>query len=356
MIRHNGHEMRGICFVVQVMAILVPFGDVIGETVYVDSKRGLDANAGTEQRPVKTLARAAAIVNASREAGPTTIRARPGIYALGESVVLNADRSYTPEERLTIEATLNPDDPAWTVASMPIILSVEDPRQAEDAPKLTQSYGLRIKNSHVTVRGLKFLGNPLAAHWYCALECLGPEMKDVLVTQCVFIGSADALDIYCAFISDGHQIVLDHCIFFDCCASAVFWDGGRGVIGTGNTMRYCIVDGARLAAVWTCDTAEDFEFHHNIITRCQYAWMRKRGEPRTYRLRDSIITDNAHSSGYGVESGATGETGPEVSWREERVTKVGQVVLEKNRDDRRYLHARPGTLGSKLGAGLFTGR
>ena len=356
MIRRNSHSIRNVCFVAQVMLILLPFGNVIGETIYVDGKRGLDANAGTDQRPLKTLARAATIVHASSEGGPTTIKLRPGIYALDEAVVLNAARTYTPEKRLTIEASLSPDDPAWTPASMPIIFSAEDPRPPDHVPKLTQSYGLRIKNSHVTIRGLKFLGHPLPAHWYCSLECLGPEMRDILVTQCVFIGSPDTLDIYCAFISDGHQIVLDHCVFFGCCASAVFWDGERGVIGTGNAMRYCIVDGARLAAVWTCDTADDFEFHHNIITRCQYAWMRKRGESRIYRLRDSIITDNTHSSGYGVESGATGETGPEVSYREEHVTKVGQVVLEKNRDDRRYLHVRPGTLGSELGAGLFTAR
>jgi hypothetical protein len=234
---------------------------------------------------------------------------------------------------------------------MPMILSIEDPGTPA---KRTSTYGLKIKMSHVTLRGLKFLGSPLLNNWYCPLECLGTDLKDVLVTQCMFVGNPDTLDIYCAVITDGHQFVVDHCVFSGCHASAVFWDGGRGVVGTGNVMRYCIVEGAKLSGVWTCDTGEDFEFHNNVITQCDYFWLRQRGAPRTYRVRNSVVTENKQYSGYAVESGATGITGPEVRFQEEGVVKAAKVVLETDRGATNYLHLVRGSPGADLGAGLFT--
>jgi hypothetical protein len=162
------------------------------------------------------------------------------------------------------------------------------------------------------------------------------------------------LDIYCPVLADGDALVVDHCIFYNCHASAVFWDGPEGHVGHGNAMRYCIVDGGLISGVWTCKTAEDFAFHHNVVTRCEYFWIRKAGEPLTeYRLHDCVVTDNEHLSGYGVESGPTGETGLEITYREENVIRAGHVVLEKDKKEKDYLHVVEGTLGSDLRAGLF---
>jgi hypothetical protein len=323
------------------------------ETLYVDGRQGNDVNPGTLEGPLKTLGRAAELVNANTESGPTTVKVAPGIYEIAESVVFENARPYTEENRLIIEATALPDDPKWTPDMMPIVISTEDPRKQAEPNKLTMTYGLKIKISHVTIRGLKFLGNPLPNNWYGPLECLGNNLKDVLVTQCLFAGDPDTLDIYCAVISDGSQFVVDHCIFHGCHACAVFWDGNRGIVGKQNAMRYCIVEGALIAGVWTCSTDEDFEFHHNIIARSEYFWMRKRGAPKQYRVLDCVITDNKHYSGYGVETGPTGPTGPEITYSEKNVVKQGNVVLEKKKTARNYLHTVPGTLGRELGAGLF---
>ena len=81
--------------------------------------------------------------------------------------------------------------------------------------------------------------------------------------------------------------------------------------------------------------------------------MRKSGDQIKYRLHDCIVTGNRYYSGYGVESGPTGRTGPEVTYKEKNVIKAGMVTLEKNKSVRNYLHPIPGTLGSDLGAGLF---
>ena len=63
--------------------------------------------------------------------------------------------------------------------------------------------------------------------------------------------------------------------------------------------------------------------------------MRKPGDQMTYQLQDCIVTGNKHYSGYGVETGATGQTGPEVTYNENNVIKTSQVVFEKDKSKNR---------------------
>ena len=65
-------------FVAMIVTILSPV--VIAEVLYVDDKDGININTGTKDKPVKTIARAAAIVNNSKEPGPTVIKIQPGVY------------------------------------------------------------------------------------------------------------------------------------------------------------------------------------------------------------------------------------------------------------------------------------
>ena len=322
-------------------------------TIHVDARRGRDTSPGTLQQPLKTLGRVAEIVNGRSGAGPTIVRLAPGVYTLSEAAVLKPNRPFTEQERLIVEAAVLPDDPRWRPDSMPTILSIEDPHAPDKAQEPTQSYGLKIKTSHATVRGLKFLGSPIPNNYYCSLECVGDRLEDILVTQCLFVGDRDTLNIYCAAITDGDRFVVDHCVFRGCHGCAVLWDGGHGHVGKGNAMRYCLVNDARIAGVWTCDTDEDFDFHHNVVAGGEYFWMRKRGKPKTYRLRNCVVVGNSHYSGYGVEMGPTGPTGPEVSYKEEDLVKEGEIQWERSRTARRYLHPAEGSLGSELGAGLF---
>jgi acetyl esterase/lipase len=92
--------------------------------------------------------------------------------------------------------------------------------------------------------------------------------------------------------------------------------------------------------------------------------MRAPNNRKKYIIRDCIITENKYKSGYGTAAAINGQTGPEVTFEEKNVIKQGNVQLEKaivTPDalsvvrPRGYLHIMPGTLGSDLGAGLFTG-
>ncbi|UCG59510.1 MAG: DUF1565 domain-containing protein [Phycisphaerales bacterium] len=323
------------------------------ETIYVSSTDGSDTNPGTKGQPLKTIGKAAALVNRSAEPGPTTIEIAPGIYDLAECVEFSPRRPYTERNRLTVKASILPDDPSWKPALMPVILSVEDPRKQGQLDRPTETYSIKVKISHVTIQGLKFLGNPLPRNWHCCVERIGKDLDDLLVTQCMFLGDNDALNIYCATLATGDRFVLDHSIFRDCHACTVFWDGAEGIGGKRCAMRHCIVDGAHISGVWTCQTDKDFEFRHNIVSGSEYSWLRKRGDMQRYHLSDSVIVDNKHYSGYGVVSGPTGQTGSEVTYDETNVVKSGTILLEEDKRSRDYLHVVPGTLGSDLGAGLF---
>jgi len=336
-----------------VLVFTVAASNLLAETLYVDCRNGRDKNPGTKKQPLKTIERAAEVVNSVTEPGPTIIKIIPGIYNLPKCAVFENRRPYTEKERLVIEAVISPDDPTWKPALMPVILSTEDPRQPGKLDKHTETYSLKIKISHVTISGLKFCGNPLANNWHACVERVGENLDDLLVTQCMFVGNKNVLDIYCATLATGNRFVLDHNVFSNCHACVVFWDGLQGIPGKGNAMRHCIVDGAYISGVWTCQTGEDLEFHHNIVTRSEYFWMRKSGDKQEYRLQDCIVTNNRYYSGYGVESGPTGPTGSEVIFEERNVIKQGTLTLVKDTRARDFLHVVEGTLGDDLEAGLF---
>jgi len=88
-------ELRSL-FVIWVVTSLVR--GVIGETIYVDSINGSDTYSGTEEKPIRTIDKAATIINLSKEPGPTTIKIAPGIYNITKCVVFNNTRSYTKKD------------------------------------------------------------------------------------------------------------------------------------------------------------------------------------------------------------------------------------------------------------------
>jgi hypothetical protein len=323
---------------------------VSAQTIFVDIYNGSDTNSGTREKPLKTIKQAAELVNNSKEEGPSLIKIAPGVYNLSDFVLFENKRSYTKDARLVIEATILPDDPGWTPLLIPVIISTAVPTKDEFGPVM---YGFKIEVSHATIRGLKFLGNPIMYSRYYPIWRAGDALEDLVVTQCMFVGDEDALPIHLAVIANGHGLVVDHCVFYNCKNTIVFWNAKEGK-SRDNAMKYCIVDGAYVSGIWTCQTTEDFEFHHNIITRSEYFWMRDNQvkEKYKYKLADCIVTDNKFYSG-GFGPAGTNPSGPEITFDEKYLIKKGKVTLEKNPNSREYLHVVPGTPGRNLGAGLF---
>jgi hypothetical protein len=331
-----------------VPAILAAAGQA--QTVYVDARIGHDENDGTSDKPLKSIARAAAIVNSHTESVSATITIAPGIYSLDRCVTFPHNDRFTEQDRLTIQASILPDNPRWNPELMPVIVSVENPRATTGSGMARETYSFKIQTSHVTVQGLRFLGNPSPRNWHCCIERIGADLDDLLVTQCMFVGSRDIADIYCAALATGNRFVVDHCVFSGCHACTVFWDGLNGIDGKGCAVRHCIVNGAFISGVWTCQTAEDFAFHHNVIADSEYVWMRKPGDRQEYRINDCAFIDNKYLSGYGIATGPSGVTEPEVRFERRNVTAEGSLVWASEAKT----HLAKESAGYELGAGLFT--
>ncbi|UCD53226.1 MAG: hypothetical protein JSW27_11390 [Phycisphaerales bacterium] len=331
-----------------VLAALTPVGRA--QILHVDARTGDDGHPGTADRPLRSIAQAAILINARAEPGPATVVIGPGLYSLDQCVTFAAGRTFSEQERLTIRASVLPDDPRWKPEAMPTILSIENPKQAVGSNMPSETYSLKIQTSHVTVAGLRFLGNPSLRNWHCCIERIGEDLDDLVVTQCMFMGDPDTANIYCAALATGDRFVVDHCVFSKCHGCTVFWDGLDGIGGKGCAMRSCIVTGAFISGVWTCQTAEDFEFHHNVIADCEYIWMRKAGDRQRYRIRDCAVVGNQYFSGYGRASGPIGPTGSEVAFDRDKIITDGRLVFTSDAKT----HLAKESIGYALGAGLFT--
>ncbi len=327
------------------------------EIIYVDAVSGNDGNPGTREKPLGTLNRAAALVNASEEPGPTQIRLEPGIYLIQQTILIKNRRAYSEKSRLILQASTLPGDPGWSSSSMPILISIQPQPVHKKPGEYLETYGLQIEIEHVTIRGLRFLGSPTSGVLHYPISRLGKDLHDLVVMQCVFSHDPNSMTSNVCILVNGHGLIVDHCVFYNIRNPVVFWraEGGKSA---GNAMRYCIVDGATTSAIWVCDTAEDLDFHHNVITRCRYAWMRDAENRHTYSLRDSVITDCQSYSGRSTPSFSLSDTDDTVAYRETNIVKKGVVKLVRTEGidlnlPNNHLHIAKGDLGGELEAGLF---
>lgn len=309
--------MKNILFSILFLAFLSE--DIFPATVYVNSQAGNDNHSGSVHQPVKTLARAVALVNDSALNQPVTIIIAPGLYPIEETLQIGKRNHFSKDNRLTIRAELPPDSDEWRPESMPILTPVQ--YMAPDSGKtFAEMTGLLINVDHVTIQGLKFTGSPLIGIWYYPIFREGKDLKDLLVTQCFFVMDKHASASNVGILANGHQTVVEHCIFAGCRNPVVFWRA-VGDKSFGNIMRHCIVDDAYTSAVWVCDTAEDFQFHNNIVRNCKYVWMRDKGNLTQYRLHDCHIFDFEYWSGHLDENGDFHETANEIGYTEKSITK-----------------------------------
>ena len=77
-----------------------------GARIYVSPMAGADSNSGAKDSPLRTLAAAARLVNASTDTGAITVILSDGVYAVNEPALFKpAGRSFTKAARLTIRET-----------------------------------------------------------------------------------------------------------------------------------------------------------------------------------------------------------------------------------------------------------
>lgn len=322
------------------------------EEIYVNAKTGNDINSGTKLQPLKTISEAAKRIDANNKKEAATLILAEGVYPLTETVLFNNNK-FSVEDRLTIRAEVLPDDANWNPQRMPIITTIiagtPTPGDGEE------SKGFEIEASHVTIEGLRFTGSPV--YYYIAgtqdrryypIWRDGKNLDDLVVTQCLFAGNVDVLPIRVAVIANGHGLVLDHCVFYNCQNPVVFWNAQDGT-SYHNAMRYCLVYEANYSGVWTTtQTGDDFEFHHNVIANSRTAWIRDDHSTHHYQIHDCVLTNNIKTTGNGGDNAINSDF-----LQMENVQLSGKIDIEKDQSKNNYLQLKEGSFGSELKAGLF---
>ena len=335
---------------------------VHAQVVYVDCNAGDDKNSGTREAPLFSIQRAVEIIK-SRDNDVCTIKINPGIYILDQHVSVATEKEMT-DKRITIEASILPDEPSWTPDQMPVITCKAVKGEFSHLPHFVISFLIEANN--VTIRGLKFQGYFYPHTRYFPIARLDKNKTDLLVEQCLFVGDANVAQIQAGVLASGDKVVIDHCVFYGLRNTVVFFlDSGTG-FKTGNGLTHSIIYGAS-QAVWTVATDKDFRFENNIVSNCRYVWAKNDfNTTEPYSMDNCVIVNNQHDLGIAdKEKLSPGE----FPLSEHNVIKEGEISLRLTGDKDQprldsvdqplpvdYMHVIPGTLGSELNAGLFKER
>ncbi len=353
--RKGGRNQFWISAVTLFLGFALHATTAAAKEIYVDSRNGRDENVGTKEAPFYSLARAIQQANSSR---PTTVRVLPGIYYLHQKAEIKRDDN-AGTDRFVIEAATLPDDKDWVPAKMPVVIC--------DANNSTSygfecSVGLMVSANHVTIRGLKFLGNPNPeVTFFYPIGRESVTLEDLEISQCVFVGEKYSSPIQVAILTNGYKTTLDHCIFYRCRNGVVFWKSEGDT--RENVVSHCIIYGAYQAGVWTAHGSSSFRLYNNVITKCAFAWVKNYDNRSKFSFRDSLIADNEHYFGEWTKPDTiVAKAPPQGELQESDIVKSGTVKLVDKEGDQfsmeyqlapKYLNLREDSAGKGLDAGLF---
>lgn len=325
---------------------------------------GNDTNNGTKENPLRSLSEAAKRVTASEGEGAITVFLLPGVYGLAETADFNATKwKFSAKNRLTVRAETLPDDEKWKPSDMPIIISsMPFSTEKNDKGETTggQNFGILVQNSHVSLQGLRILGEPvhenpsngvLVRNYPIVWE--GKDLEDFRVTQCLFIGSRFAVPNHLGILANGKALEVDHCVFHGVKDAVVMWNSPA----SNCSMHHNLIIDSYGGIVWTWSATEDFKFYNNVVSNANVLWMLDKDEKLSYTVENSIIVgyNSLVNKGGGPQGFGEKATPSKLKINKNVVLKTtGKLEIIEDQTSRNFLHIKPGTLGAELGAGLFT--
>jgi hypothetical protein len=332
--------------------------------IYLNPKSGNDANGGTKESPLKTLSEAAKRVNQANGEGTITVYLSSGVYGMNETADFNPiNWKFSNANRLSIRAEILPDDANWTPADMPILIStmpfsVEKSKTGEITGG--QNFGILIQNSHTTIQGLRVLGEPvhenpskgvLVRNYPIVWE--GKNLEDFRITQCLFMGNKLAIPNHLAVLANGKSLEVDHCIFYGVKDAVVMWNSPA----TNSSMHHNLIIDSYGAIVWTWSATNDFKFYNNVISNANVLWILDKDEKDSFLIENSVIVGyNSYVNKGGGPQGFGEKANPEKLkvGKDVILKRKGKLEIIDDQTNKLFLHIKPSTLGSNLGAGLFT--
>ena len=326
-----------------------------GQTIYINSKIGNDRNSGTIKEPLKTLEAGIQLLNKCAGNDPVTLKLGPGLYPIQTNLTIEPNKNLTSKNRLTIEADILPDDSTWRQEDMPTIISTSLPEYIGGD---TCTCVFNVETDHVTIRGIKFLGNPSLISKHFPIYRPNDNLADLRVTQCVFLGDKDALPVQVAVMVNGHNTEIEHCVFSNCRWAAIFFYAeGWNVPIKNSCMNHCIVTGCYGGAIWTSLVDSDFRFYQNIVNKCYNFWVKNYFNKANYTIEDCVVKDvgiynSEWSENKKVEQG-------NYNFVEKNIIKDGSIQLVTGDNssyfkiDQNFMHPVKGSINFELNAGIF---
>ena len=199
-----------LLIIVQLASLLISNNTSYGQTLYISPATGNDQATGTKNAPLKTLDDAVAKANKFSGNSAVKLVLGPGLYLLTHKLMIRT-ASNSNKAPYSIEALTLPDDKKWSPSDLPVIVSVSANNSDYEFPHCE---GLLVLQDNVTIKGLKFLGNPNnAVHNYYPIRRQDQTLSGLHVSQCYFIGEPNSSPIQSSFWAGGPGIHVDHCIF-----------------------------------------------------------------------------------------------------------------------------------------------
>jgi hypothetical protein len=317
-----------------------------GQTIYVNAFNGKDDASGTATAPMQSLEKAITTANGFTNGKPVTIKLAPGLYVLPHKQLIKTG-AVADTAKFTIEAISMPDDSAWRPDKMPVIQSVAP---VNSTFQFKHCVALLVAKSNVSLKGLKFVGNasPDVAYYY-PITREDENLNGLEVSQCYFIGEKSSTRLQSGLWTHGTGIHVDHCIFYGCRNAMVLIKNIKDF-----SLTYSIIDGCYESGIWSGDSNEPFVFSNNIVTHCNFVWVRPQGTQPHYTFNNSLLTENDGYMGY-IANGLIPADKSNIT--ENNISKTGHVSLVEIKEEafqpHNYLNPIPGSPGSELHAGIF---
>jgi hypothetical protein len=183
-------------------------------------------------------------------------------------------------------------------------------------------------------------------------------LNDLEISQCLFTADRYSNPIQVAVLVHGKGTKVDHCVFYNCRNAVVFW---KDSLKSDNAFTHNIVYGAYQTALWTSHPDENFTFRNNIITHCNFAWIKNETNKRKYIFENSIISENEHFRGEWQSTDTLVELSSNLpDFEEKNIDHHSKIKIDFTNvvtmDDQfvvNLLHPTPDSPGRLLNAGLF---
>jgi len=317
------------------------------QTIYVDAVNGKEEAKGNKADPLSSLEKAITMANGFTGNEPVNIRLAPGLYVISHEMAVRTEKTVADNLKFTIEAIIMPDDANWQPDKMPVIQSVS---ANNSNVQFTHAVAFLVAKNNVSFKGLKFVGNasPDVAYYY-PITRENESLNGLEVSQCYFIGEKNSTRLQSGLWTHGAGIHVDHCIFYNCRCGMVLIKGIKDLSITNS-----IIYGAYETALWFGASDEPFEFSNNIVTHCNFFWVRPKDTKPSYTFSNSLITENDNYMGY-ISNDLI--PAPENNLKEIGIRKTGHVKLVEIKTDEfqphDYLNLSPESDGSDMHAGIF---